>query len=175
MKKQIITLALLSLLALAPFWISSANAKDEKKATSAKKVASDSIYARLGGQPAMDAAVDLFYKKVLADDRVNHFFEDVNMKRQIKRQKAFLSAAFGGPVAYEGKDMRTAHKNLDLTEADFTAIAENLQATLNDLKVDKDLSAEIMTLVASTKDAVLNKGKASAKPSAEKKEAAAKS
>ena len=123
----------------------------------------------------MDAAVDLFYKKVLADDRVNHFFEDVNMKRQIKRQKAFLSAAFGGPVAYEGKDMRAAHKNLDLTEADFTAIAENLQATLNDLKVDKDLSAEIMTLVASTKDAVLNKGKASGKPSAEKKEAAAKS
>jgi hemoglobin len=175
MKKKILTLAVLSLLALAPIWIPSTDAKDEKKATPAEKVDSDSIYARLGGQPAMDAAVDRFYERVLADDRVNHFFEDVNMNRQIKKQKAFLSAAFGGPVAYEGKDMRAAHKHLDLTEADFTAIAENLQATLNDLKVDKNLSAEIMTLVASTKDAVLNKGKANAKDSAQKKEAAAKS
>ena len=176
MKKQILTLAFLSVLALAPLWISSAVAKDEKKASTAKAADANSIYSRLGGQPAIDAAVDRFYVKVLADDRVNHFFEDVNMKRQIKKQKAFLSAAFGGPVAYEGKDMRAAHKHLDLTEADFGAIAEHLQATLSDLKVDEKLSAEIMTLVASTKDAVLNKGKAAAKKKpAQKKEAAAKS
>ena len=122
-----------------------------------KKVDADSIYARLGGQASIDAAVDLFYVKVLADDRVNFLFDDVNMTRQIRRQKEFLSAAFGGPVAYTGKNLREAHKDLDLREVDFTAIAENLQATLNELNVDAALSGEIMTLVASTKDAVLNR------------------
>jgi len=129
-----------------------ANAAEEAKS----KVDSKSIYARLGGQPAMDAAVDLFYKKVLADKRVNHFFEDVNMKRQIERQKAFLSAAFGGPVAWKGKDMRKAHAHLDLTEEDFNVIAGHLQTTLKELKINPELIAEVMVVAGSTKDAVLN-------------------
>ena len=79
------------------------------------------------------------------------------MKAQIRKQKEFLSAVFGGPIPWEGKNMREAHKSMDLTDADFTAIAENLQATLTDLKIDKKLMGEIMTLVASTKNDVLNR------------------
>ena len=60
----------------------------------------------------MDAAVDVFYRKVLTDDRVSHFFDDVDMDRQIAKQKAFLTMVFGGPVAYTGKDMRTGHAHL---------------------------------------------------------------
>lgn len=116
-----------------------------------------SIYERLGGRPAIEAAVDLFYEKILGDDRVNHFFEDVSMKRQIKRQKAFLAAAFGGPVPYEGRDLRRAHKHLDLTDEDFGVIAGHLNATLVELKVGEELVAEVMALVATTKDAVLNR------------------
>jgi len=151
MKKQTVLLAAFAFIFSGQILSSDAFAKDEEK------VDSGTIYARLGGQASIDAAVDLFYVKVLADDRVNFLFDDVNMTRQIRRQKEFLSAAFGGPVTYTGKDLREAHKNLDLREADFTAIAENLQATLDELKVDKALSGEIMTLVASTKDAVLNR------------------
>ena len=121
------------------------------------KVDPSSIYARIGGQPAIDAAVELFYKKVLADKRVNHFFEEVNMRRQRAKQKAFLSAAFGGPVPYKGKDMRKAHAHLDLTEADFNVIAGHLQATLKELKVDAGLIKEVMTVAGSTKNAVLNR------------------
>jgi len=115
-----------------------------------------SLYHRLGGKKAINAAVDLFYKKVLADDRVNHFFEDVNMNKQIKKQKAFLSAAFGSPVKWTGKDMRTAHKHLDLKESDFNAIAGHLQATLEELKVKPELIKEAMAIAASTKKDVLN-------------------
>ena len=101
MKSLFPLLALTSLLAL-PF--STGIAKpDSGKA---------SIYERLGGQPAIDAAVELFYKKVLADKKVNHFFEDVNMNRQKNKQKQFLAAAFGGPNPWKGKDMRSAHKHL---------------------------------------------------------------
>lgn len=124
--------------------------------TSKNKVDPSSIYHRIGGHAAINAAVDIFYKKVLADKRVNHFFEDVNMKRQIKRQKAFLSAAFGGPTPYEGKDLRRAHAHLDLNESDFNAIAGHLQATLKELKVDAKLIQEVMAVAGSTKDAVLN-------------------
>ncbi len=124
-----------------------------------KTVDPKSIYARLGGQEAIDAAIDIFYKKVLADDRVNHFFEDINMKAQIRKQKEFLGAAFGGPIPWEGKDMRSAHKGLDITEEHFGAIAEHLQASLKELKVDEGLIKEIMAVAASTHDDVLNKPK----------------
>jgi YHS domain-containing protein len=63
-----------------------------------------SLYHRLGGKAAIDAAVDKFYVKVLADKRINHFFEEVNMKAQHRKQKEFLSAAFGGPIPWKGKD-----------------------------------------------------------------------
>ena len=129
--------------------------KEEKKV--AAKVDTTSIYHRLGGQAAIDAAVELFYVKVLADKSVNHFFEDVNMNKQRKKQKAFLAAAFGGPVPYVGKDLRTAHASLDLKESDFNAIAGHLQATLKELKINDKLIAEVMAVAASTKDAVLNR------------------
>ena len=129
--------------------------KEEEKAEA--KVDPNSIYHRLGGQPAIDAAVELFYKKVLADKSVNHFFEDVNMNKQRKKQKAFLAAAFGGPVPYEGKDLRKAHASLDLKESDFNAIAGHLEATLKELKIDNALIGEVMAVAASTKDAVLKR------------------
>ena len=119
----------------------------------------DSIYHRLGGQAAIDAAVELFYVKVLADESVNHFFDDVNMNKQRAKQKAFLAAAFGGPVPYEGKDLRKAHASLDLKESDFNAIAGHLQATLKELKIDDKLISEVMAVAASTKDEVLNRKK----------------
>lgn len=117
-----------------------------------------SIYQKLGGKAALDAAVELFYVKVLADKRVNHFFEDISMAKQKRKQKEFLSAALGGPNPYVGKDLRTAHADLDgLNDTHFDAIAEHLQATLQELKVDAALIAQAMAIVGSTRDAVLNR------------------
>ncbi len=119
-----------------------------------------SLYQKLGGKAAIDAAVELFYTKVLVDNRIKHFFDDVNMNKQRRRQKEFLSAAFGGPVPYTGKDMRKAHANLSgLNETHFNAVAENLQKTLEELKISKELIGQVMTIAASTKDDVLNKPK----------------
>lgn len=116
-----------------------------------------SIYDQIGGQAAMTAAVDLFYVKVLADPRVNFFFEEVNMAKQKRLQNEFLSSVLGSPAPYTGKDMRKAHADLDLNEVHFQAIAEHLLATLQELKVPEPLINQIMTLVASTKNAILNR------------------
>ena len=102
--------------------ISCASTDADKKAALANSD-SKSIYFRLGGQPAVDAAVELFYKKVLADKSVNHHFEGINLDKQKAKQKQFLAAAFGGPVPYTGKDLRKAHRHLDLKESDFNAIS----------------------------------------------------
>lgn len=121
------------------------------------KAREESLYQRLGGKEALDAAVELFYVKVLADDRVNFFFEEINMSTQKRKQKEFLSAALGSPVPWIGDDMREAHKDLDLRESDFAAIAEHLHATLVELGVGKELVGEVMAVVATTKDDVLNR------------------
>ncbi len=116
-----------------------------------------SIYQRIGGRAALDAAVDLFYVKILADEKVNFIFDDVNMKVQIRRQKEFLAHVLGAPTPWLGKDMRKAHANLDLREADFAAIAGHLQAALVESKLDEALVGEIMAIAASVKDDVLNR------------------
>lgn len=121
---------------------------------------SSTLYQRIGGEPAVEAAVDLFYRKVLADDRIARFFEDVDMDRQRAKQKAFLSMVFGGPKSYTGKDMRAAHAPLvqrGLNESHFNAVAEHLQATLQALGVTPDLVGEVMAIAGSTKDDVLGR------------------
>ncbi len=119
-----------------------------------------SLYERIGGKDAVNAAVDIFYDKILADQRIAHFFQGVDMARQRAHQKAFLTYAFGGAPNYEGRSMREAHKKLveekGLNEEHFTAVAENLQSTLEQLNVPADLTSEVMTIAASTHDDVLN-------------------
>lgn len=116
-----------------------------------------SLFDRLGGNAAVDAAVDIFYAKVLADDRINQFFTSVDMEKQAAKQKAFLTMAFGGPNSYSGLDMREGHKHMNLNEGHFTAVVENLAATLKELGVsDADIS-EVAAIADSVKDDVLNR------------------
>jgi len=116
-----------------------------------------SVYEAIGGTVAVDAAVDIFYRKVLADDRISEFFDTVDMEAQHKKQKAFLTMAFGGPNSYSGKDMREAHAGMNLTEEHFGAVAEALIGTLQDLNVDQEHIDTIIGIAVSVKDDVLNK------------------
>ena len=119
---------------------------------------STSLFDQIGGEAAVNATVDIFYRKVLSDDRISHFFDDVDMDRQAAKQKAFLTYAFGGPAHYTGKDMRAAHAHLvarGLNEVHFNAVAENLQATLQELNVPAELIKQVMAIAASTHDDVL--------------------
>ena len=117
-----------------------------------------SLYEQLGGEAAVDAAVDIFYRKVLADPRINRFFEDVDMERQAAKQKAFLTMAFGGPHNYSGKDMRAAHAPLvarGLNASHFDAVMENLGATLRELGAPEALIAQAAGIAESTRKDVL--------------------
>lgn len=121
---------------------------------------SETLYERIGGEPAVNAAVDIFYRKVLTDDRINHFFESTDMDKQIAKQKAFFTMAFGGPNSYTGQDMRTAHAGMvktGLNEGHFNAVMEHLGATLVELNVPEDLIAEAAAIAESTRNDVLGR------------------
>jgi hemoglobin len=118
------------------------------------------LFDKIGGEAAVNAAVDIFYRKVLADDSINHFFDTTDMAAQHAKQKSFLTMAFGGPNNYSGDDMRTAHAPLvarGLNEDHFNAVAGHLQSTLQELNVADELIAEVMNIAGSTRDDVLNR------------------
>lgn len=119
---------------------------------------SDSLFDRIGGAAAVDAAVDIFYRKVLADSHVSHFFDDTDMDAQRSKQKAFLTMAFGGPNEYTGKDLSEAHRDLvrrGMNDSHFDAVAGHLQATLEELGVPAGETGEVMEIAGGTRDAVL--------------------
>jgi hemoglobin len=119
-----------------------------------------SLYEQLGGQAAVDAAVDVFYRKVLTDDRISHFFDDVDMDRQIAKQKGFLTMVFGGPVAYTGKDMRAGHAHLvqrGLNDSHFDAVLELLAASLKEVGAPDHLIAKVAATAESARADVLNR------------------
>lgn len=118
------------------------------------------LFEKLGGAAAVNAAVNIFYHKVLSDDSISHFFESVNMEAQHAMQKSFLTMAFAGPNNYTGEYMRKAHAPLvakGLNEDHFNAVAGHLQTTLEELNVSDELISEVMAIVGSTKDDVLNR------------------
>lgn len=115
-----------------------------------------SLYERLGGAPAIDAAVDAFYERVLADESVAPFFQGVSMPRQIKQQKAFFTTALGGPAIYKGRDMKEAHDHLAIQEKHFGSIAQHLIATLQALGVGQELIDEVIAAISPLAGDIIN-------------------
>jgi hemoglobin len=115
------------------------------------------LIERLGGAAAVTAAVDIFYGKVLADDRVNHYFVNTNMEKQRAHQAAFMTYAFGGGDKYKGKDMVEAHRHLlpHLEDVHFDAIVEHFVSTLTDLNVPQAEMDDCVEIVESTREQIV--------------------
>lgn len=118
------------------------------------------LYDRLGGEGALFATATLLYEKVMADPLVAHYFDGLDMDAQIRKQIAFLSWAFGAPTKYQYRPLDEAHRELvrhgGLTDMHFDAVVAHLSAALVELQVSPPLIDEVMTLVATTRGAVLN-------------------
>jgi hemoglobin len=119
-----------------------------------------SLYDQLGGPAAVQAAVEMFYRKMLSDGRVSHFFDDVDMDRQVSKQAAFLTMVLGGPSHYTGQDMRQAHRHLvpkGLNDVHVDIVIEHLGQTLVELGVGQEQIAQVAALANSVRDDVLNR------------------
>jgi len=120
-----------------------------------------SLYERIGGEPAIMAAVNLFYAKVMEDSLTRPFFAGLDMKAQVQKQIAFMSRALGGPVEYQGRDLRAAHQKLvqekGLGDAHFDAVAGHLKSTLEELGVEKGIVDEAIGAIGGMRNDVLGR------------------
>jgi chemotaxis signal transduction protein/truncated hemoglobin YjbI len=132
---------------------------DDSLAPEGGQTVRDPLFERIGGAVAVEAAVDLFYEKVMSDESLVGFFEGVDMSRQRKMLNDFMSMALGGPNQYGGKALRAAHARLvneqGLGNEHFDAVAGHLEATLRDLTVPDDIITEALTTVGGTRGDVL--------------------
>ncbi|HEX5493861.1 MAG TPA: group 1 truncated hemoglobin [Mycobacteriales bacterium] len=120
----------------------------------------DTLYRRLGGAWAVDVAVELFYRRVLWDERIAHFFTDVDMDRQIAKQVGFLTMAFGGPSNYSGRDLAQAHQHLldrGMTDEHLDVVLELLADTLRLMGASEDDVAEVTKTTEAVRDDVMGR------------------
>lgn len=119
-----------------------------------------SLFERLGGQEAVNTAVDIFYRKMLTDDRVSHFFDAIDMEQQILKQKGFLTMVFGGPNHYNGKSMREGHAHLlklGLNDSHVDIVINHLGDTLKELGATPDDIEKVAAIANSVRDDVLGR------------------
>ena len=114
-----------------------------------------SVYEQIGGAAAVAAAVDLFYAKVLADPDLAGYFQGVHLPGLRAHQRAFITAALGGPDTYRGRDMGAAHAGRGITGEDFDAVVGHLGATLTELGVPADTIGTIAGALAPLKDDIV--------------------
>jgi len=109
-----------------------------------KMMQETSLYDRLGGQPAIEAVVDQFVTNVAADDRINGFFGNTDAGPFKAKLVDQICEASGGPCKYTGKDMKTAHAGMGVTDEHFNALVEDLVAALDQFNVPEKEKNELL-------------------------------
>ncbi len=89
------------------------------------------LYDKIGGQECIEKIVDDFYKFILADNSINHFFRNTDMEKQRRHQTAFISYALGGSKGYTGRSMEKAHAGLNIQPEHTDAILQHLSQAMN--------------------------------------------
>lgn len=120
------------------------------------------LYERLGKTEAITAVVDEFLKNVVGDDRINKFFADtVKDPKQVARLRQNLidqiCEASGGPCKYKGKKMEKAHKGMNISDADFGALVEDLVKALDKFNVPAKEKGELLGALAAMKGDIVGK------------------
>ena len=119
-----------------------------------------SLYERVGGYNALAAVVDDFIGRLVADKQFEKFFvgQSTDSKKRIRQHILDqFCAATGGPCIYTGREMKTSHAGLGITNADWDAAAKHLVASLDKFKVPEKEKGEILAFVTSLKKDIVEK------------------
>lgn len=117
---------------------------------------SETLWDRYGGYSFVAKAVDDFYARVLLSRELAPYFDNINMERLIEHQIETIGAVMGGPFVLNVEALSRAHARLRIKEKHFNEVAEILAATLeiNGLSApDRD---ELMAVVATTRDVIVD-------------------
>jgi hemoglobin len=160
MRKTLFAVTIVAVLAFGAIGLTPAHAQGSAMMSKSSKA--DSLYKRLGGKKAIKAVVDEFVNIVAADTRINKFFADTasNPKRLAGfKQKLVdqICQASGGPCKYKGKDMKSAHAGMGVSEADFNALVEDLIKALDKFKVGATEKNELLGALGPMKGDIVEK------------------
>ena len=112
------------------------------------------LYERLGGYDAICAVANDLLPRLQADSRLARFWQhrgEDGIRREKQLLIDFLCASAGGPMYYTGRDMKTSHKGMKISEADWSAFLGHVNATLDAFKVPQAEHSEVVAFVQSTK------------------------
>lgn len=118
------------------------------------------LYERVGGYNALAAVVDDFIGRLVSDKRFEKFFAGFSTDSKKRIRQHILDqfcAATGGPCIYLGRDMKTTHGGIGITEADWDAAAKHLAASLDKFKVPEKEKGEVLAFVTTLKKDIVEK------------------
>jgi len=117
---------------------------------------SATLYDRLGKKDAITAVVkDFVEERVAKDARIKAFFANADIPGLETKLVDQICEASGGPCKYTGKDMKTAHTGMNVKDADFTALVEDLKASLDHFKVGAKEQEDLLGALAPMHDAIV--------------------
>ncbi|HKT74242.1 MAG TPA: group 1 truncated hemoglobin [Steroidobacteraceae bacterium] len=106
------------------------------------------LYEQIGGEAKLRAAVEEFMQIVLADDRINFTFGDTELKKFKELLYEQICNLAHGPCRYTGRDMRTSHAKLNISDAQFNALAEDLYEAFDRVHVPYRLQNRVIAMLA---------------------------
>jgi hemoglobin len=113
------------------------------------------LFARLGGDPAVKAAMNAMFERIFADPNLAPMFERVNKPRHVASTTRFVAAATGGPEPWTGRDIGAAHRNLGITDDQFDRVVGHLAVALHELSVPSETAREVLMLSSSLRSQIV--------------------
>ncbi len=116
------------------------------------------LLQELGGRDAVELVVAAFYEKVMSDPLLKGYFRGVQMSRLYQSQIDFFCAALGEPDAYGGRDLRTVHAGMNISDTEFNATAMHLTQALAECGVGQPHIDRVIALIAPLRSDVVTQG-----------------
>ena len=116
------------------------------------------LFEQMGGEARLKAAVNEFVLIIQADDRINFTFADTDLTKFKQLLFEQLCALSKGPCKYTGRDMRTSHAKLNITDAQFNALAEDLYSALERVHVPYRLQNRLVAMLAPMEHDIVKPG-----------------
>ena len=150
MKRQGRLLSFFLVLALVSGWGFSPTVAEDKQ--------EESLYKRLGGYDAIALVVEDFFGRMVPNEQLGKYFIGLSTDSKRKAMQLtvdFVCSATGGPCLYTGRDMKTSHTGLGITESDWDLSVKLLTETLDKFKVPDKEKGELLNLVGSLKGQIV--------------------